>query len=232
MRSVLSDEDGSFTQAMDAHPELISRFVNSWGEPGECLRVEHATSRRAFAVVAFDRSAVARVVTAGLGACLASDHAPLGVELLVVMGRPELSEIGAGRVQSFVADIGTHLLRHSVRPTEGSVVPQTSIAPWKPDALVFDTPRGEPESLERFVADGCALRLLWVIPVYEEEAALVQQNGMGALDALVERTDHSLADLRRPNLATERTDGHDRPSKGQRRRVEHERDAGLPHRRA
>ena len=189
-------------EAYSAHPELFDLYVSVWGHPAENLWVQDADTTRDFHVLAFEgRSVVARVVTLGFGSCQSDDGIELGVELLVVIGREELSEIGSDRVMAFVADIGTHLLRHSVRPNEGSVIPGTSIAPWEPDALVFDLPRGEPESLEDFVADGRALRLICAIPVYADEARLVQHSGMQALDALVEQSEFSLADVRRPSLA-------------------------------
>jgi hypothetical protein len=124
----------------------------------------------------------------------------LGVELLLVLGREELHEIGPGRVSAFLTDIGTHLLRLSIRPIEGSVIARTSIAPWPLDAVVFDLPRGEPEELEDFVADGRALGLMWAVPTYAKEAELVERRGIEALDALVEESDFSLADVRRPSL--------------------------------
>lgn len=50
------------------------------------------------------------------------------------------------------------------------------------------------------MADGRILRVLWAIPVYPAEAQLVQERGMDALDTLVEQSDFSLADVRRPPL--------------------------------
>ena len=162
-------------EAYSAHPELFDLYVSAWGHLAENLRVQGADTVRDFHVLTSEGpSVVARVVTLGFGSCPSDDGTDLGVELLVVIGREELSAIGSDRVTGLVADIGTHLLRHSVRPGEGSVIPGTSIAPWEPDALVFDLPRGEPESLEDFVADGHALRLIWAIPLYADEARLVQ----------------------------------------------------------
>lgn len=200
MHSVQDDHDGALGPAAKAYPELVGRYVGEWGAPCAQAQLAHAANNGAFHVMAFDHSPVARVVTVGLGACHAADAAPLGLELLVVIGRPELHEIGVGRVQDFVGDIGAHLLRFANRPTDGSVMPRTSIAPWQPDALVFDSPRGESEAIEQFVADGWPLRLVWAIPVYEEEAALVQQRGIKALDELVEQANVSLADIHRPNF--------------------------------
>ena len=188
-------------EAFAAQPELFDLYVGIWGHPAEDLWVQHADSAREFHVLTFvGPSAVARVVTLGLGSCPSEDGTDLGVELLLVLGKKELSEIGSDRVGAFVTDIATHLLRHSVRPMEGSVIPRTSIAPWEPDALVFDVPRGEPESLENVVADGRALRLVWAIPAYADEARLVQENGLEALDSLVEQSNFTLADVRRPSL--------------------------------
>lgn len=189
-------------EAFSACPELFDLYVKLWGHPAEDLRVQHADSVREFHVLTLlAPGTVARIATLGLGSCPCDDGTDLGVELLLVVGREELGDVGTARVARFLADIGTHLLRYSVRPVEGSVILKTSIAPWAPDALAFDLPRGEPEELEKFVADGHALRVIWTVPVYADEARLVQREGMEALDALVEQGDFSLADIRRPSLA-------------------------------
>jgi hypothetical protein len=122
------------------------------------------------------------------------------MELLMTLGTRELAEIGSPRVTGFLADIAAHLLRHSVRPVEGSVIARTSLAPWEADAIVFDVPRGERPDLECFEADGHTLRLVWAVPAYAAEAELVASQGIEALDRLVESSDFSLGDVRRPPL--------------------------------
>lgn len=143
---------------------------------------------------------VARLATLGLGSCPAEDDQTIAVELLIALGVADLAALGARRVAEYLADIATHLLRFGVSPVEGSAIARTSIALWSLNAVVFDVPRGESEEFERFVADGVAVRLVWAVPVYEDEARLVERLGIEAFDELVDRAGVSLADVRRPSL--------------------------------
>jgi hypothetical protein len=185
-----------------AHRQLLEIYRESWGEPREeVLQVSSEDGGQSFYVAIHETDGpFARVATVGLGTILAEDGLLMAVELVMALDRAELHELDPERVELFLSNIGSHLLHHSIRPLAGSTIPATSIAPWGPDAVLFDTPRGEPEHLERFEADGVPRRLLWAIPVYREEARLVAQHGIEAFDALVSEHDVSLADVRRPNL--------------------------------
>lgn len=179
--------------------ELLALYRRHWEEPHDSVHVAHQDGR-GFLILVFDGPGrIARLATLGLGTCRAEDGAPFHAELLFVLGGQELGEIGSSRVAAFVADVAAHLLAHSIRPLEGSLM-HTTLAPWEPDSIVFDHPRGEPQDLERFDADGHAGRLVWAVPLYGSEAELVSRDGLAALDALVEDNDFSLADVRRPRL--------------------------------
>lgn len=188
---------------MTARRELLGIYRESWGEArDDVLEVRHGDGRQSFHVATYETGGTfARVATVGLGTTLAEDGLLLAVELVMALDRAELHELGPECVELFLGNIGSHLLQHSIRPVAGSTIPETSIAPWSPDAVLFDAPRGEPEHLERFVADGVPRRLLWTIPVYREEARLVALHGIESFDALVGEHDVSLADVRRPSLA-------------------------------
>jgi hypothetical protein len=168
--------------------------------PTDVLQVAHQAAR-GFRILVFEGSdPVARLATLGLGTCHAGDGAPLHTELLLTLGTRELAEIGASRVTAFVADVAAHLLAQSIRPAVGSVLPHTALAPWDPDAILFDAPRGEPQDLEQFDADGHELRLVWAVPIHASEADLVVRHGLAAFDLLVEINKCSLTDVRRPPL--------------------------------
>ena len=188
--------------APSSHGELHRRLADAWGPATGEVSISHSSDDRAFAVTTFGSARVARLATVGLGACQASDDIALGLELMLVIGSQELAELGGERVSNFLADVSVHLLRYSVRPTEGSVIPKTSIAPWAPDALLFDNPRGEPESLEELEEDGRLIRLVWAVPIYANEAKLIEDEGVESLDDLVDRSSYSLADVLRPSVVS------------------------------
>ena len=185
--------------ARESSPELLARYRRHWGEPNESIPVAHQDGRGFRILVFRGPGKIARLATLGLAMCRAENGAPFHAELLMVLGRQELGEIGSSRVAAYLADIAGHVLAHSIQPVEGSVL-HTTLAPWELDSIVFDLPRGEPSDLEHFNADGHSLRLVWAVPLYASEAELVSRDGLAALDALVADNDFSLADVQRPPL--------------------------------
>jgi hypothetical protein len=191
-------------QAPVEHPELHARFIEAWGEPLTERRVTSPDSSQTFFALWFPgRPAVSRFVTCGLARCRAEDGSPLGLELLMVVGHPEVEDLGPARIEDYLFDLAAHLLRYSARPTAGSVMPDSTLAPWEMPAIIFDDARGEPEDLERYHADGTDARLLWAIPAFADEAQLVRDDGIDAFDRLVSASDLSLADVRRHRVLPE-----------------------------
>ena len=185
--------------AGESDRELLDRYRKHWGMPTDVVQVAHHDGHGFRILVFAGPDAVARLVTVGLGTCPAADGAPLLHELLLAVGARELADdIAASRVTAFVGDLATYLLARSIRPAEGSVLAPRGPAPWDPDAILFDAPRGEPSELEHIQAGGHAVRLVWAVPIYPSEAALVTQHGIAALDLLVDISPFSLVDVRRP----------------------------------
>lgn len=181
---------------------LQERYEAAWGKPVDAVTYSKDTMPgQEFRAMAFlpEGSRVGRVASHGLSSCTASDGQRLGIELLFAVDA-EYVRAHWGRIADFLADVSVHLLKHAIRPREGDVLPETSLAPWPLDALVYDLPRGEPEEFECFTWDGKDTHLIWAIPVYRAEAALVKAQGIAAFDALVEESEYSLADVLRPSL--------------------------------
>ncbi len=183
------------------HPELFARYESVWGELGEILHYQHETlRRREFWTLTFrPPGQVARIATYGLGSVVTDESMLLACELMLAVAEQDLDEIGHRRVADFLADIAVTCINRPFRPTEGSTM-LTSIAPWAPQCVLFDTPLGEPEHLEAFHADGLDLELFVVVPIHEEEMSLIRANGLEAFDALRQQSEFSLADVRRPSF--------------------------------
>lgn len=192
--------DGMTSNESSPDRRVRDLYERHWGAPGQEVGFTNRDSANAFRVIEFSSARVARIVTFGLGMCTTDDGWTIETELLFVLGRAELADIGFGAVSSYAADIAAHLLGRSIRPEVGSVIPQTSSAPWAPDAVVFDAPRGEAETIAHFQVGRRSMRILWAVPVYAAEARLVMEEGLDTFDALVEASDHSLADITRPPL--------------------------------
>jgi len=180
---------------------LQERYERTWGPAVDTVTfTKDSDPFKEFQVMAFlpHDSRVGRVATHGLSSCIASDGVRVGIELLFALSA-EYLRANWGKVRDFAADMAAHLVSHAFRPSPGSTVGNTSLAPWPPNALIFDVPRGEPEEFEHFEWDGEHCHLVWAIPAYAEEAEFVRTQGIVAFDALVDANDYSLADVFRPS---------------------------------
>lgn len=188
-------------QAPVEHPELYVMFIEAWGEPMTERRTTSPDSRQTFFALRFaGHPVVSRFVTCGLAPCRAEDGSALGLELMMVIGHAEVEDLGPTRIENYLFDLAVHQLRHSARPTAGSVMPHSTLAPWEMPAIIFDDALGEPGNLERYRADGTDARLVWAIPAFANEAQFVMNDGIDAFDQLVATSDFSLADVRRHSV--------------------------------
>jgi len=100
-------------------------------------------------------------------------------------------------------DVMAYSLRPEVRVASGRTIPETRLMPkaWKPRALLFDEPRGEPEDIGSVHVGLQHVELLWLVPIYGEEERLISLEGIEAFDELDQHSEWSLADPARPPVS-------------------------------
>jgi hypothetical protein len=186
--------------------ELISclaPLITHWGYPEARWVFEHPTGLPTLDVFLFrgdQESKVHRFVTFGASyLCRAAGKAP--VELFFVLPR-DLGGAAEGKVRDYLVDVAVNVRNAGVVFEAGAVFDEGPLAPpeWGARALVVDSPTGEPECLERFPAHDGEVPLLWLVPVYGAEVALIRAGGLSAWEEVWTARDESVVDPRRPSF--------------------------------
>lgn len=184
---------------------ILSRYITAWGQPKERVvsRNDAAMARiEVYSFPANEQTRVHRVATVGVSTLISlRTKCPMDAELLFVLPS-DLGGASFEAVADYALDIAVFGTRENVWFEVGRVFPESERAPqtWRPRALLIDEPRGEAEELSEFVIGRRNVALLWVIPVFESEAALIASKGLAAFDELEQRADVSVADVRREPL--------------------------------
>jgi hypothetical protein len=150
---------------------------------------------------AHSEASVHRFATVGLSGCLREDGQPINCELLMVLP-VSLGGSSTDAVMRFLLDVAAHGLRADVRHALGSTIQHVDVMPrsWSARSLLLDEPRGEPKDLDLFQVGSELVRLLWVIPIYENELSFIRDSGVDQFCNLELETTIELIDPNRPSL--------------------------------
>jgi hypothetical protein len=180
---------------------LLASLVAHWGVPDARWVFENRRGLPTLDVFSFPGSATSklrRFVTFGVAdLCRAAGKA--AVELFFVLPR-DLGGADEASVRDYLVDIAIHAGDEGIVFEPGTVFGEGSLAPasWAARGAVIHEATGEPECLETHEARDGAVRLLWVMPAFQSELALVRRHGLDAW-AEVRATRHeSVVDPRRP----------------------------------
>lgn len=185
---------------------ILAEYIKCWGLPESRELIFHedgVNKERSIEVYVFpgeDMDQVSRVATIGLSSCNFENGKRCNSELLMVLPYDivddEMESIGY-----YLADISKHIINVLGRNLESEEVASDLQAyrlpeGW-PNALLFDEPHGEPSELNNFYIGLQHVKLSWVVPIFESEHILIQQNGIDSFDAAINDAEVSLVEIRR-----------------------------------
>ena len=149
-----------------------------------------------------DLDQITRIASVGLSSCTFADGNACCNELLLVVPF-DVAEDQGDAISTYLSNVVAHVLGTLARNIEEQdVMPNAEAVPagW-PSAVLFDDPRAEPAEVVQFHAGMQAIQLHWVIPIFAEECALIQSDGIDAFDDAVDLMSVSLVEPRRGSCA-------------------------------
>ena len=182
---------------------ILGAYMDHWGMP-KTRNLLTRDSRRVelYSFPPLPKDNVHRFATVGLSSCIFEDGRSCDAELLLTLPDAVASE-QPDTIINYVFDIASYVLDSLRRsPKSEDVVPESQLAPegW-PKAILFDEPRGEPESLESFHVGAQHVNLLWLVPIFGSEYSLIKSEGVADFDRAAEKLEFSLVEVRRSPCA-------------------------------
>ncbi|MCG8522529.1 MAG: suppressor of fused domain protein [Pseudomonadales bacterium] len=183
---------------------ILGSYMDHWGMPN--VRKVMAKDSKRVELYSFPPSSKAnnvhRFATVGLSSCTFADGRSCDAEIFLTV--PEVvAQDQFDEITNYLFDVLAYVIEKLGRsPRSEDTVPVTQLAPkgW-PKALLFDDPRGEPESLEVFHVGAQHVNLLWLIPIFGSEYSLIKQNGIEAFDREADKMEFSVVEVRRTPCA-------------------------------
>lgn len=182
---------------------ILGAYMDHWGMPKTRNLLTRDTRQvELYSFPPLPNDNVHRFATVGLSSCVFDDGRSCDAELLLTLPEAVASE-KPDTIINYVFDIAAYVLESLGRsPKSEDVVPESQLAPegW-PEAILFDEPRGEPESLESFHVGVQHVNLLWLVPIFGSEYSLIKTEGVAAFDSAAEKLEFSLVEVRRSPCA-------------------------------
>jgi len=178
---------------------ILSEYMKNWRMPEfRSLLSKGDNTVELYSFPCEDGGDVFKYATVGLSACKFEDGTHSNNELVLVVPKYVASEYD-NEIRDYVFNIIAYILstlKHDV--SAEYLIKENELAPvgW-PKALLFDEPRGEPESLGNFHFGNQHIDLLWLIPIHASELDLINNQGITAFDEAIDKCDVSLADVTR-----------------------------------
>ena len=186
---------------------ILGVYIRRWGLPEE--RIVSRRGPDAVEVYSFPPGGqkVHRFATVGVSGVSCDDGRPASWELYMVVPAG-LAGTSVQEVASFMLDVMAYSLRRDVAFRVGQTIPETPLMPraWKPRALLLDELRGEPEDMSSFHVGIQHVKLVWLVPIHEDERRLIGERGLEEFDRLDQDSDWSLADPSRPSVLASQQD--------------------------
>jgi hypothetical protein len=181
---------------------ILGAYEREWGIPSQ--RVISHRGSDVVEIYTFPGSSgqhVNRFATVGVSSIRRESGTLAAWELYIVVPKDN-GGASVEEVTNLLLDVMAYSLRQDVRFAAGETIPESPLLPrsWKPRALLLDEPRGESETLANFHVGLQHVKLVWLVPIYSEERALIGQRGIAAFDDADQHSEWSLADPARPSL--------------------------------
>ncbi|MCP3064168.1 suppressor of fused domain protein [Myxococcus sp. K38C18041901] len=179
---------------------VLGAYLRHWGMPRDRQRFSRQTDViEVYFFPATAESPVARFATVG-----ASSFAREGgarSEFLLVLPA-DLGGATFEEVAGFLMDFVVHSRRDDVKVEPGRAIPPSERVPkaWPTRALLVDEAVGEDEEFGGLHLGPQHIELCWLVPLHEAEYAFIQKEGFDAFSELLDASDLSPADVRRPSL--------------------------------
>jgi hypothetical protein len=182
---------------------ILGAYIHRWGIPD--FRVKTQRQDHIAEVYSFPPrrgGPVHRFATVGVSAATRADGKRADWELLMVLPG-SLAGASTNEVASFIFDVMAYSYRADVNFSPGQTIPETPLAPkaWEPRALLLDEPRGETEGLSSTHVGHQHVKLIWLVPIYGDELALIEEQGLREFYRRERDSEWSLADPDRPSIA-------------------------------
>jgi hypothetical protein len=180
---------------------ILAEYIKCWGLPEN--RTLLSVDNMLIEVYVFpgeDMDQVSRVATIGLSSCKFRDGKNCNSELLMVLPY-DIVDDEIEFISKYILDISTYIVNTLIRNIESEEIitgKKGNRAPkgW-PSALLFDEPRGEPNELNNFYIGMQHVKLSWVVPIFDSEYDLINNNGIESFDAAINEAELSLVEVRR-----------------------------------
>lgn len=184
---------------------ILGAYIDQWGMPDQ--RVISSKGDDSIEIYSFPprtNEKVWRVASVNMSGIARTTGEFNPFELFMTLPQ----DLGGSTFQSvaeFLMDIFAYSINKNINLYPEQTIPETHLMPQplKPKAVLFDEPRGEPENICEFQIGIHNVKLLWVVPIYEEERRLILKEGINAFDELDEVSDFSLADTNRPSFVND-----------------------------
>lgn len=180
---------------------VLGKMMSYWGVPELRKRLTgEKGSVEIYRIPSQASAGLVRYATFGLSQ-LPRRNGELGVhELLFVIDEGNFKN-SASKSFDFMCELSANYLESAHEIELPSLVPPSALIPWRANALLFDEARGEEEDLAEMVIGARRVKLIWVIPLYEDEYKLIEKEGLAEFDRRCEVKRVDLVDIDRESVA-------------------------------
>jgi hypothetical protein len=183
---------------------VLGKYMPFWGMPEyrvQSLSVKQELPIEIYYFPEIHNKGIIRFATIGMALAKSPDERDIGHEWFLVLAS-DLSEQMIDRVFEYMADLVANNIevcknRHPVRILDSS---QLAPPEWTTKSVLIDEPRGEPDEMQMISIGTQEYDLQWIVPVTQQEAAYIHENGIERFDQIVEDTELSIIDTYRPSL--------------------------------
>ena len=178
---------------------LLYPMMRHWGIP-ESRRIltnDRGSRVEVIRIPSKKKNHIVRYVTIGLCRSVRRNGDIGAHELLFVTIEKEDDLDLRKATFEWLLSISSYYIETNIIKELPDFIKPSSISPWRPNAVLFDEPRGEPEELENFILGKRVVSLVWVIPIYEAENKLILEDGIDKFDRLCDKQRIDLINPRR-----------------------------------
>lgn len=184
---------------------ILSKYICNWGCPRERI-VTSKNGRHPVELYIFpgdESSKIIRFATVGVSEQEDDNGKRISSHEMLLVLPKNLGGAKESEVTNFLLDIMAYSLRSDVAFVPENTIPGSTLAPaiWREKSLLLEEPHGEEEELKKFVIDGNEIKLIWVIPIYDQEEKKIQAEGLKWFDQAREELDLSLINLARSSFS-------------------------------
>lgn len=182
------------------HSVMLSHYIHHWGRPSFKKNISK-NGHIPISVYCFENSInnknVVYFSTIGVSFQKKKDNFFQKQEFFIVLPKISIKDIHV--IMDYLLDICTHIIHNCDYQKPPSLI-KSFVAPenWGFDWILIDEPLGESEdflqipTLFEFKPD-----ILWIIPIYENEAIFIKNNGIESFENICKEKSIDVIDLNR-----------------------------------